>query len=222
MPRTADPLAQKQKIVSAAIALYIDDRANFTIANIARKTRIKKVEIYNFFNSRSAILKYYYPLCVERYRIMTADIDDFAIWSLEEKLANFAYALFDMLQEEREFVEEHFAEAIVHGSATSRFEHDVGALLNEFIGEDCTTGWLASFLAREYVHLIGFWLADESSDAQRTMALVDKGASFVGEAVHSSALVYKGIDLTKYLVANDIVKIPLAKMILGQAMRWAR
>jgi len=222
MPRTADPLAQKQKIVSAAIALYIDDRANFTIANIARKTRIKKVEIYNFFNSRSAILKYYYPLCVERYRIMTADIDDFAIWSLEEKLANFAYALFDMLQEEREFVEEHFAEAIVHGSATSRFEHDVGALLNEFIGEDCTTGWLASFLAREYVHLIGFWLADDSSDAQRTMALVDKGASFVGEAVHSSALVYKGIDLTKYLVANDIVKIPLAKMILGQAMRWAR
>lgn len=222
MSRTADPLAQKQKIVSAAIALYIDDRANFTIANIARKTRIKKVEIYNFFNSRSAILKYYYPLCVERYRIMTADIDDFAIWSLEEKLANFAYALFDMLQEEREFVEEHFAEAIVHGSATSRFEHDVGALLNEFIGEDCTTGWLASFLAREYVHLIGFWLADESSDAQRTMALVDKGASFVGEAVHSSALVYKGIDLTKYLVANDIVKIPLAKMILGQAMRWAR
>ena len=222
MPRTADPLAQKQKIVSAAIALYIDDRANFTIANIARKTRIKKVEIYNFFNSRSAILKYYYPLCVERYRIMTADIDDFAIWSLEEKLANFAYALFDMLQEEREFVEEHFDEAIVHGSATSRFEHDVGALLNEFIGEDCTTGWLASFLAREYVHLIGFWLADESSDAQRTMALVDKGASFVGEAVHSSALVYKGIDLTKYLVANDIVKIPLAKMILGQAMRWAR
>ena len=222
MPRTADPLAQKQKIVSAAIGLYIDDRANFTIANIARKTRIKKVEIYNFFNSRSAILKYYYPLCVERYRIMTADIDDFAIWSLEEKLANFAYALFDMLQEEREFVEEHFAEAIVHGSATSRFEHDVGALLNEFIGEDCTTGWLASFLAREYVHLIGFWLADESSDAQRTMALVDKGASFVGEAVHSSALLYKGIDLTKYLVANDIVKIPLAKMILGQAMRWAR
>ena len=51
MPRTADPLAQKQKIVSAAIGLYIDDRANFTIANIARKTRIKKVEIYNFFNS---------------------------------------------------------------------------------------------------------------------------------------------------------------------------
>ena len=46
MPRTAELLAQKQKIVSAAIALYIDDRANFTIANIARKTRIKKVDIF--------------------------------------------------------------------------------------------------------------------------------------------------------------------------------
>ena len=222
MPRTAEPLAQKQKIVSTAIALYIDDRANFTIANIARKIRIKKVDIYSLFNSRSAILKYYYPLCVERYRIMTAEIDDFATWSLEEKLANFAYALFDMLQEEREFVDEHFTEAIFHGSATSRFEHDVEALLKEFIGEDCTTGWLASFLAREYLHLVRFWLADESSDAQRTMALVDKATSFVGEAVHSSALIYKGIDLTKYLVVNDIIKIPLAKMVLGQAMRWAR
>jgi len=78
MPYNAEPLAQKQKIVSAAIALYIDDRANFTIANIARKTHIKKVEIYSLFNARSAILKYYYPLCVERYRVMTAGIDDFA------------------------------------------------------------------------------------------------------------------------------------------------
>ena len=222
MPHTAEPLAQKQKIVSAAIALYIDDRANFTISNIARKTHIKKVEIYSLFNARSAILKYYYPLCVERYRVMTAEIDDFSTWSLEEKLANFAYALFDMLQEEREFVDEHFTEAILHGSATSRFEHDVEALLGEFLGEACGADWLASFLTREYLHLVRFWLADESVDAQRTMALVDKATSFVGEVIHSSALVYKGIDLTKYLVANDIIKMPLAKILLGQALRWAR
>ena len=50
MSDTAKDLAGKQKIVAAAIALYVDDRANFTMAAIAKKTRIKKVEIYRFFS----------------------------------------------------------------------------------------------------------------------------------------------------------------------------
>ena len=71
MSDTAKDLAGKQKIVAAAIALYVDDRANFTMAAIAKKTRIKKVEIYRLFSSRSAILNFYYPLCVLRYRAMS-------------------------------------------------------------------------------------------------------------------------------------------------------
>ena len=50
-------LKKKQKIVLAAIKLYTDDRANFTVANLARKTRVKKNEIYRLFNSKGSILK---------------------------------------------------------------------------------------------------------------------------------------------------------------------
>ena len=63
MPKNAmiKQLKKKQKIVLAAIELYTDDRANFTVANLARKTRVKKNEIYRLFNSKGSILKYYYP-----------------------------------------------------------------------------------------------------------------------------------------------------------------
>ena len=42
MPDRENELAQRQKIVEAAIDLYVDDRANFTTSNLAKKTRIKK------------------------------------------------------------------------------------------------------------------------------------------------------------------------------------
>lgn len=222
MSDTAKDLAGKQKIVAAAIALYVDDRANFTMATIAKKTRIKKVEIYRLFSSRSAILNFYYPLCVLRYRAMSEEIADFSSWSLEEKLANFAYAMFDMLQEEREFVDEHFVEQVFRSMGTTRFQREVEALFGEWLGDACGGDWMASFLAREYLHVVRFWVADDSDDGERTMALVDKIAAFIGEVSRSSELVYKGVDLAKYLVANDIVQVPFGKNALAQIMRWAR
>ena len=222
MPDTASNLAQKEKIVTAAIALYTDDRAGFTMANIARKTRIKKVEINRLFNSRYAILKYFYVLCVHRYRAMATEIDDFADWSFEEKLSNFAYAMFEMLQEEREFVDEHFVTEIFRPSSVSRFQREVEALFSEFAEGVCGADRLASFLAREYLHLVRFWVADESDDAERTMALVDKASSFVGAALRSGELIESGTDLIRYLIANGVIKAPLAKTFLHQAMRWSR
>jgi AcrR family transcriptional regulator len=224
MPRNAmiKQLKKKQKIVLAAIDLYTDDRANFTVANLARTTRVKKNEIYRLFNSKGSILKYYYPLCVLRYRLMTEEIEDFAAWSFEEKLANFAYAMFDMLQEEREFVEEHFVEAVFHAPGTSKFQREVERLIREFLGEAAGIEWLAAVLGREYLRLIHFWLADESDDCERSMALVDKASAFIGEALRSRELVCKGADLAKYLMANDAINAPFAKVLLSQVLRWTR
>jgi len=222
MPDTNKDLARKQKIVEAAIALYIDDRPHFTMASIAKKTRIKKVEIYRFFSSRNAILNYYYPLCVLRYRAMCEDIDNFDSWSLEEKLANFAYAMFDLLQEDREFVDEHFVEQVFHASGTTRFQRETEKLFGEWLGDVCGGEWLAQFLAREYLHVVRFWIADESEDGERTTAMIDKVAAFIGEVSRSSELIYKGADLAKYLVANDIIRVPFGKNLIAQAMRWVR
>ena len=153
---------------------------------------------------------------------MTEEIEDFAGWSFEEKLANFAYAMFDMLQEEREFVEEHFVAAVFHAPGTSKFQREVERLIREFLGESAGMDWLAAVLGREYLRLIHFWLADESDDCERSMALVDKASAFIGEAWRSRELVCKGADLAKYLMANDAINAPFAKVLLSQVLRWKR
>ena len=101
-------------------------------------------------------------------------------------------------------------------------QREVEALFGEWLGDACGGDWLASLLAREYLHVVRFWVADDSEDGERTTALVDKIAAFVGEVSRSSELVYKGVDLAKYLVANDIVKVPFGKNALAQILRWAR
>ena len=222
MPNSANQLAQKQKIVEAAIDLFIDDRANYTTANLARKTRIKKADILRLFPSRSAILKYFYPLCVLRYRAMIEEIEEYGDWSADEKLANFAYAMFDMLQEQREFVEEHFVEEIFRASGTSQFQRAAESLFAEILADTCAPEQLASFFAKEYLHVVRFWLADDSPDSERTMALVDKIVAFFAQALRSNELFYAGGDLFKYLVANNVIKLPLGNALLTRALRWVR
>lgn len=222
MPGTDKNLAQKQKIVEAAIELYVDDRANFTTANLARKTRVKKVDIIRLFHSRSAILKYYYPLCVQRYRAMVDEVPDYADWPPEEKLANFAYAMFDMLQEQREFVEEHFVGEIFRAAGTSQFQREVEALFAEMLADTCAPEQLAAFFAKEYMHLVRFWIADDSDDGERTTALVDKIVAFVGQALRSRELIYAGGDLLKYLMANNVIRLPFGNALLGKALQWVR
>ena len=222
MPDREDQLAQRQKIVEAAIDLYVDDRANFTTANLAKKTRIKKVEILRLFPSRGAILKYFYPLCVMRYRVMAAEIEGYVDWPVEEKLANFAYAMFDLLQEQREFVEEHFVEEIFRASGTSSFQREAESLFAEILAGTCASEHLAAFFAKEYMHVVRFWIADDSIDSERTTALVDKIAAFVGQAMRSNELFYTGGDLLKYLIANNVIKVPFGKSFITRAMGWMR
>ena len=54
------------------------------------------------------------------------------------------------------------------------------------------------------------------------MALVDKASAFIGEALRSGELVCKGADLAKYLMANDAINAPFAKVLLSQVLRWTR
>ena len=71
------PLELKQKIVQTATELYVNDRANFSVANVALKTGLQKDEIYRLFYSKGSIVKYYYPLCVLRYRLVSEEIEGF-------------------------------------------------------------------------------------------------------------------------------------------------
>ena len=219
MASKTDELTIKHKLVTAAISLYTEENENFSIASLAKKTRIKKAEIFKIFPSKRAILNYYYSLCLLRYRKMVTDIDDFEEWSPEERLANFAYAMFDLLGEEREFVDIHFRKQIFR-QADTKFHRDTKVLFQEFLKDVYFGEWIAGFLAKEYMHVIYFWLNDDSDESERSIALVDKVTAFLGELIRSEKLAVKGVDLTKYLIANNVIKVPFSQNLLTKFFRW--
>ena len=200
-------LEQKQQIVEAAIEVYLEDRPHFSMGRIAAQAQLERADIYRHFPSKKAILKYYYYLCVLRYEAMVDEIEAFADFDLAEKFSNFVYTLFELLGEEREFVEETFEELICRNTGKSQFLRQVEEVFAGFLAQ---SGALpiaekaVPLLAREYLWLVRHWLDDDSQGAEQTLALADKGIAFGAEALESRLLA-KGLDLAKFLV-ND--KLP--------------
>jgi AcrR family transcriptional regulator len=219
MSQKTDEIAIKQKLVTAAITIYIEDKTNLSVTAVAKKTRIKKADIFKLFPSTRAILNYFYSLCILRYREMIKDLDDFDGWEPEERLANFAYAMFDLLGEEREFIDLHFRSDVFPYSDT-RFHRDSQKLFEDLIGNVCCKEWVGTFLAKEYMHVVYFWLNDDSDDSERSIALVDKTTAFIGEGLRSEKLVLKGADLVKYLVTNNVIKVPFPNNVLTKFLNW--
>jgi hypothetical protein len=63
------------------------------------------------------------------------------------------------------------------------------------------------FYFKEYTHLLRFWLRDNSEGKEKTFALTDKLTSFVEEVLYNK-LMDKGVDLAKYFLQNNIIKLP--------------
>lgn len=194
----------KIELTEAAIDLYIEDQ--FTIPNLSDKTGKTASEIYTLFSNKKAILKFYYPSLVIRYRAMVGEIEDFDSYSISEKLSNFIFTLFDMMDERLEFVENTFHKYEWKCTANSEFQQEVKSLFKDFFTSDgniaTSAGFLIgdlfySLLKTQHLFLIKFWLEDDSEDRERTFALTDKITGFIEELVYSK-IVDKGFDLAKY------------------------
>jgi len=199
-----EKLNLKIELTEAAIDLYIEDK--FTIPNLASKTGKTASEIYSLFPNKNAILKFYYPSLIVRYQAMISEIDDFDSYSISEKLSNFAFTLFDMMDERREFVEDTFDKYVWTCSSKSEFQKLIKSLFKDFFTSDGKIATSAGFfigdlfyssLKTQFLFLIKFWLDDNSEGRERTFALTDKITGFIEELVYSK-IVDKGFDLAKY------------------------
>ena len=199
-----EKLNLKIELTEAAIDLYIEDK--FTIPNLASKTGKTASEIYSLFPNKNAILKFYYPSLIVRYQAMISEIDDFDSYSISEKLSNFAFTLFDMMDERREFVEDTFDKYVWTCSSKSEFQKLIKSLFKDFFTSDGKIATSAGFfmgdlfyssLKIQFLSLIKFWLDDNSEGRERTFALTDKITGFIEELVYSK-IVDKGFDLAKY------------------------
>lgn len=200
-----DKLNTKIELTEAATLLYIEDK--FSIPNLADQTGYTASHIYTLFPNKQAILKFYYPALIIRYQAMIAEIDDFDAYSISEKLSNFAFTLFDMMEERQKFVENTFREFEWNCSSNnSEFQKEITALFKHFFTTDGNIATSAGFfmghlfygaLKTQYLYLIKFWLKDDSEGRERTFALVDKITEFMEELVYSK-IADKGFNLVKY------------------------
>lgn len=211
-------------IAEAAVDLYIRQNGSFTVKEIAHELDMTVADIFNHFPDKRSILRFFYAGLVLRYRLMVDEIEDFDSYMLGEKLSNFAYACFDILAERKPFVDATFTKLIVRSRTKTVYEQEIEALLKEYVENDSLVSptsaalsgrFFYSFMRRQYLELIRFWLNDQSEDYELTMELTDKLTGFVQEMMYS-AVIDKGLDLARFFGSHSgkiLGEMPIIKHI---------
>ncbi|WP_372636277.1 hypothetical protein [Fodinibius sp.] len=223
-PETAEI---KFSIADAATDLYVEGNGHFLIKDVAKIVGIDPADVFNYFPNKQAILQFYYTAIIYRYRLMIDEIDHFESYTLGEKLSNFAYASFDMLDEKKAFVKDTFPGLILHSRTRTDFEKETENLLRQLLEDDpqmpasssaLMNDYFYALLRNKYLRLIRFRLSDTSEDHELTMELTDKLATFLQELLYSSVL-DQGFELGKFLYANRkhfLYEIPVVKQIFSK------
>lgn len=217
----------KYQIADIAVDLYVAGSGHFTLKKIAEELDIEVSEIFNHFPDKKSILQFFYAAHVVRYEFMIDDIEDYQSYSISEKFSNFVYASFDMFAEKQAFVEDTFGKLIIRSCEKTDFEEEIERLIRKFLTKDkgislssafVLNSYFYSYLRRQYLYLIRFWLKDDSDNKELTMELTDKLANLLQELLYNN-VVDKSFDLGKFLYANKktfIKNIPFAGQLFSK------
>lgn len=129
---TAEQINDKIELCESAIDLILSE-GSFTIAQLSEVTGKTASQIYSLFPNKKAITEYYYPSLVIRYSAMIGEIEDFESYTISEKLSNFIFTTFDMMEDRREFVEDTFEKMVFKKGCNSEFHQEVTALFKHFL-----------------------------------------------------------------------------------------
>lgn len=225
---TFDPETFKYKleITEAAVDLYVEQHGTFSFNQVAGKTGLDVADIFDYFPNKRAILQFYYTSLVIRYRLMIEEIEDFDDYLLGEKLSNFIYSTFDMMNEHSEFVEQTFSKLVYYSYSKTEFENETEALFREFFTSDdrisgsssfLLNDYFYAFLRKKYLYLVHFWITDDSEDGELSMAWTDKLTGFVQELFYSAVL-DKGYDLITFMVQHNLFvrNMPVVRSFLNK------
>ena len=225
---TFDPETFKHKleITEAAVELYVEQDGEFSFNQVAGKTGLDVADIFDYFPNKQEILQFYYASLVIRYRLMIEEIEDFDDYLLGEKLSNFIYSTFDMMNEHSEFVEQTYSKQVYHSFYKTEFEKEAEALFREFFESDdrisgsslfLLNDYFYAFLRKKYLYIVHCWITDESEGGELTMAWTDKLTGFVQELFYSAVL-DKGYDLVTFMVQHNLFirNMPVVRSFLNK------
>ena len=190
----------KLKIFETALEIYCENPTQFSVRTVAKELNLKREEVYTYFSSKNAILRYFYQLSFEEYTKQIDEIDDYCNYSLEEKLGHLVYTHIELFQKEKEFVESSFNEIIYKANPNNVFqkslEEHLEKILNDSEGDASIlpSKYISMFLVKELFHIFKFWIKDDSDKSEQTIELVDKIIAFIGEIL-CNQIISKGIDL---------------------------
>jgi AcrR family transcriptional regulator len=226
---TFDPETFELKFTISDIAtdLYIQGDGQFYIKDIAKQIDITPAEVFNYFPNKKAILEFYYASLIIRYELMIDEIDDFESYTLSEKLSNFAFTNFDMLREKEGFVEATLSDYILNSFTKTDFEKELERIIKQFLENDeqisvsstlVLNSYSYTFLRRQYLELLRFWINDTSENKELTMELTDKATAVLQELMYNPVL-DKSFDLVKFMNSNRkafINNIPIVKQLCSK------
>ena len=226
---TFDPETFEMKFAMADVAtdLYIQGDGRFYIKDIAKEVDITPAEVFNYFPNKKSILEFYYASLIIRYEMMINEIDGFNSYTLSEKLSNFAFTSFDMLQEKEAFVEATLSDYVLNSFTKTDFEKELERIIKQFLQNDdhisisstlVLNSYSYAFLRRQFLELLRFWINDTSEDKELSMELTDKATAVLEELMYNP-VIDKSFDLAKFIHANRkafINNIPIVKQLCSK------
>lgn len=224
-----DPETFEMKLLisNAAADLYVEGDGEFLIKNVAKRVDLDTGDVFIYFPHKKAMLQFYYAALMIRYEMMINDIEDFESYTISEKFSNLAFTTFDMLREKEAFVEDTFEKLIIHPYSKTDFEKEVERITKQFLENDSQVSitstlvmnsYSYSFLRRNYLELIRFWINDTTEDRELTMELTDKVTGVLQELIYNPVL-DKSFDLLKFMNSNREAfanNIPIVKQICSK------
>jgi AcrR family transcriptional regulator len=208
-----EELYGRKAIIDAALEIYIEQKDFFTIRRIAERAEVSTDELRIYYPNKTAILKDFYAIIPDLYKVQTSDIEGYRELPLADKLSNYIYTTFDILQEHRDFVEMTFKRPDM-GRFSTTWKEKSSRQFMDFVDLDSRIPDLNrvvipdlvyDLVAHEYFEIVAFWLNDESQGSEKSLALVDKMTAFIQEVLYSG-VINKGFDLVKYVMGQDIWK----------------
>ncbi len=199
------------RVLDAAIRVYTTERRRFTATALAEEAGITPGEFYHHFESKFAVIRFYYEWAMEQYEEMTREVPDFPSFSAAEKISNLIYTLFDILDEQADFVELTYRRFIYHAVIRTAFQEKMEELYRSYIeGDERIPSFnkrlagkpLPVLLARMTLWIVAYRMSDESENNERTLALVDKLTSLLDSAL-TNPVPDKILDLLSFLGRDD-------------------
>ena len=220
-----------RQILIAALSLFqSDDSAPtlLTASDLATAAGITEDQLLDRFQGAGHVLSACYVLLVDEAEQKARALPGFELLAFEERMATFVFLLLDEFESNEAFVRRTFSARAA--GAFSPFQGALRAVLADIMNAADVCSANRAFLgappvsfamSESVVQVVDRWLSDESTDRQRSTALIDRVVSWWA-AVATSDIAEKSVDLVRYGVEAGylpIGKIPIVRDWLGLSRR---